>query len=255
MTARETRRDRASTVSRRRLLKAVGAGGAAVSLSQVWGLRVADAQTAGDTLQTIVNTAITAEALATTLVYGVVTQSTYFSRLPAIHQDVLRATLTTEQVHFDLLAEQGGTPATTQFFMPADILESPARLVQVGDFLETVCIGAYLAATRRFAELNQPVLAEVAHQLGGSEAEHRVLIRAMGRDVLGLQLIPNNIPIERPVLQQVSQAPQFLAPFLRGGEAFGVGFVGPMTLPPRNQVLAAGAQLEPVPTALRAFRK
>ena len=157
MTARETRRDRASTVSRRRLLKAVGAGGAAVSLSQVWGLRVADAQTAGDTLQTIVNTAITAEALATTLVYGVVTQSTYFSRLPAIHQDVLRATLTTEQVHFDLLAEQGGTPATTQFFMPADILESPARLVQVAIFWKQCVLaptsrrrGALLSSTSQY---------------------------------------------------------------------------------------------------------
>jgi hypothetical protein len=79
MTARETRRDRTDSVSRRSLLKTVGVGGAAVSLSQLWGLDVVNAQPAGDTQQTIVNTAITAEALATTLVYGVITQSTYFS--------------------------------------------------------------------------------------------------------------------------------------------------------------------------------
>lgn len=241
-------------VSRRNMLKTIGIGSVAalgaVGLSQT---NVAYAQAAGDSVETMLNVAITAEALATTLVYGVITQSTFFSQLPAIHQDALRATLTTEQTHFDLLAAQGGRPLLTQFFIPNGLLESVPLLVTVGDFLETTCIGAYLAATRRFAELAMPLMSEVASQLGGSEAEHRALIRALGRDVAGIPLIPNNIPIERPTLFQVSQAQGVLAPFLRGGTAFEREFVGPVALPPRQQVLAAGLELEPVPLASAAF--
>ena len=241
-------------ISRRSVLKAVGIGGvAALSAGGFESTAEAQAQTPGDSVQTMLNVAITAEALATTLVYGVVTQSTYFRRLPAIHQDALRATLTTEQTHFDILAAEGGRPLITQFFIPDGLLENIPLLVTVGDFLETTCIGAYLAATRRFAELNMPIMAEVASQLGGSEAEHRSLIRALGRDVARIPLIPNNIPIERPTLFQVSQAQQVLAPFLRGGEAFGRRFVGPLPVPPRDQVLAVGLPLEPVPLARNAF--
>lgn len=239
-------------VSRRNMLKAVGIGGAA-ALGATSTQGVAQAQVPGDSVETMLNVAITAEALATTLVYGVITQSTYFRRLPAIHQDALRATLTTEQTHYDLLAAEGGRPLITQFFIPDGLLENIPLLVTVGDFLETTCIGAYLAATRRFAELGMPVMAEVASQLGGSEAEHRALIRALGREVARIPLIPNNIPIERPTLYQVSQAQRVLAPFLQGGEAFGRKFEGPIALPRRDTVLAVGLPLEPVPLARNAF--
>lgn len=73
-------------VSRRNLLKAVGVCGvAALSAAGSQQASVAQAQAPGDSVETMLNVAITAAALATTLVYGVITQSTYFRRLPAIH--------------------------------------------------------------------------------------------------------------------------------------------------------------------------
>lgn len=126
--------------------------------------------------------------------------------------------------------------------------------VAVVDYLETTCIGAYLAAPRRFAELNMPLMSEVASQIGGSEAEHRVLNRVLGREVVGQPLLPNNIPWERPTLFHVSQAQQVLAPFLLGGEAFDRPFVGSLVLPPRDAVLAEGVPLDEVPPAFQAFR-
>ena len=240
-------------VARRNVLKTLGIGGAVLAAAGFRPATSAFAQPAGDSAEVILNTAATAEALGTTLIYGIVAQSTYFSQLPAIHQDVLRAALTTEQYHLDALSAQGAKPMMTQFFMPSDLLQNLALFVTVGDFLETICVGAYLAATRRFAELGMPLMSEVAHQFGGSEAEHRVLVRALGRDVLNLPLVPNDVPWERPTLYQVSQAPQFLAPFLTGGSGFDRDFVGPMPLPDRAVVLAAGLAQDTPPLAVNAF--
>jgi len=241
-------------VARRTMLKALGGGGvAALGLAHALGIDVAAAQSVGDNAQTILDVAITAEALGTTLFYGVVTESTFFRQLPAIQQEVIRAVLTTEQAHFDVLYAQGGRPRTTAFFRPDILLQSLPLHVAVVDYLESTCIGAYLAATRRLAELNMPVMAAVAFQLGGTEAEHRVLNRVLGREVAGNPLLPNNIPWERPTLGQVSQAAQVLAPFLEGGSAFDRQFVGPLELPPREAVLAAGLPLDQVPTALEAY--
>ena len=90
--------------------------------------------------------------------------------------------------------------------MPEDLLTNLSLVVSVADYLETVYIGAYLAATRRFAGLGMPLMPEVAHQY---------------------------LPWERPTLCQVSQAQQFLAAFLTGGNAFGRDFVGPTEMPPK----------------------
>jgi hypothetical protein len=43
---------------------------------------------------------------------------------------------------------------------------------------EHIFVAAYMTATREFAELGQPLLAKYAYQIGGTEAEHRVLARA-----------------------------------------------------------------------------
>lgn len=240
-------------VSRRNMLKTlgIGSGVAAVGLATQGG--VAYAQPAGDSAQTILDVAVTAEALATTLIFGVITQSTYFAQLPAIHQDVFRATLSQEVEHYDALVAQGGKPAQTAFYMPEDLLSNLPLLVSVADFLETTCIGAYLAATRRFGELGMPIMSEIAAQFLGSESQHKALVRAMGREVLGIPLIPNNIPWERPTVYQVSQTQSILAPFLKGGSGFDRNFIGPMEVPARNLIDAVRLPLEPVPTADKAF--
>lgn len=242
-----------SSINRRTVLKTVGIGGVA-ALAAVGGATPrAFAQPAGDSVQVMLDVAATAEALGTTLLHALITRATYFGQLPLMHQEVLRASLFTELAHLEALTAQGGKPLLTSFFMPDGLLEDLRLFVTLGDYLETVCVGAYLAATRRFAELGMPLMSEVASQFGGSEAEHRVLIRALGRDVLNLAILPNNIPWERPTLFQASQAQQFLAPFLVGGTAFERDFDNVMAMPSRAAVLAVALPQEPVPLATNAF--
>jgi len=81
-------------------------------------------------------------------------------------------------------AANGAAPATTQFFFPDGAFNNLAIFLGVLDTLENVFIGAYLAAARRFAELGQPLLAEIAGQIMGVEAEHRVLGRIIAEEPL-----------------------------------------------------------------------
>ncbi len=249
-------------VSRRSILKALGVGGsvAALSFPAAFGLDVVNAQTAGDAPQTILNVAATAEALAITHFYAGITMGSWFGRLPMLYQDYLRAALAAEQAHYNFLLANGAKPVTNKFFVPEGVLENLALYVAVTDLAEGVFIGAYLAATRRFAELNMPVMAEVAAQVMGVEAEHRALNRAMGISQNTFQGIANNIPLERPTVQQVSQAVPIAAAFLSGDSANlpmpfkGAKFMGPIMMPSMEQVNVVDANLDPVPTAITAFQ-
>lgn len=250
-------------VSRRSMIKGLGIGGgvAAVSFATFFGLDVVNAQVAGDDIPTILNLAATAEALAITNFHATITQATYFSSLPSLYQDYLRAALASEQAHYDFLVGQGAKPLANQFFVPDGILSSLALHVAVVDLTEAVFIGAYLASVRRFAELGNPLLSEVAAQVMGVEAEHRALNRAMGRDRGTTTAIPNNIALERTTLFQVSQAVPFAAPFLSGDSSTlpapfqGAKFVGPIAQPSSSAVAGVAATLDPVPLALTAFTR
>lgn len=238
-------------VSRRDMLKKAGVGGAvaAASFSTLFGIDVVNAQPQGDSPETILNVAATAEGLAVTALTAIVTQAKYFGDLPGGIQNVLKAALRSEQDHLDLLLASGAKQATNKFYAPNGILEDARILVATLDTAETLFVGAYLAATRRFAELGQPLLAELTCQIAGVEAEHRALARAMGGLLFGNPTVFNNIAFERPVVQHVSQAVPFLAKFLGGGS----GFFGPVSQPSREQARAASIDLEPVPLAPGAY--
>jgi hypothetical protein len=79
------------------------------------------------------------------------------------------------------------------------------------DTLENLFIGAYLAATRRFAELGQPLLAEIAVQIMGVEAEHRILGRLVAAEPR-----PHDLCMERAHYACLSGAGADLAIFLQG---------------------------------------
>jgi hypothetical protein len=243
-------------VSRRNILKALGIGGgvAALGFANLFGESdTAFAQTQGDSIQTILNFAATAEALAITHFHAAVTTSPFFAGLPEVYKGYLRAAITQEQAHFDFLVANGAKPLATKFYVPDGYLSNLALYVAVTDIAESAFIGAYLASIRRFSELDQHLLAEVSGQVLGVEAEHRALNRAMGIVVLGNTGLASNIALQRPTLFQVSQAGPILAPFLQGGEGLGLNFVGPFDQPARAAALQAGAQLDPVPTAISAF--
>jgi len=259
-------------VSRRNMVKktAIGGGLAALSFSTLFGTDVAMAQPAGDDPTTILSLGATAEGLAITAFYSIITQSDFYGRLAPHYQNYLKSALMQEQVHFDTWVAGGGRPLANRFFFPAGILSNLGLYVFTTDVLEGVFIGAYLAANRRFAELGRPDLAWTVASVMGIEAEHKALNRAMGITSAGsaggvtdgIRNSPTREPFEPATLFQVSQAVPTLGPVLMGGVApasagallAGVNFsVGPVTQPSREQVVAVANRLTPVPPPLAAF--
>lgn len=223
--------ERSTLISRRGLLKSAAgtAGGiAAASFAGAFGIRSAEAaHNANDEPQTILNLAATAETLATTFYYAALTMAKF--KVAADDVVYLKLALDAEKYHLDYLMSNGGMSLTQQFYVPANLLSDPALFVQVGTTAETAFVGAYLAATRRFAELNLPRLAATTAQHACSEAQHLALLRDIGG------LTPNNLALPLPIYYNVSDAVPTLAPFLQGGE----GFIGPVQAPTAAQITAA----------------
>ncbi|CAN5540368.1 hypothetical protein BH23CHL2_BH23CHL2_09140 [soil metagenome] len=181
-------------VSRRDIFKGLGAGalGMAFGSGLVFGKgalagidmlesagQIRDLAQESESLQEIIDIAITAEALAVTLLGGAVASAeagNYNAEIPDLVVDVLKAARAEEQFHYDYLAEAGATPLTTTFTIP-----DPALLIDVDTLFGTIVqlegafVAAYMAAARRFAELDQPELVKVAVQTAAVEGEHRVL--------------------------------------------------------------------------------
>jgi hypothetical protein len=217
-------------LSRRGLLKGAAGltgGVAAASFAGIFGISAAQAaHNRNDDPQTILNLAATAETLATTFYHAALT----LAEFDVDDADVLylKLALDAEKYHLDFLMANGGRSLTQQFYVPATLLSDPAVFVQVGTQAETAFVGAYLAATRRFAELNEQRLAATAAQHACSEAQHLTLLRGIGG------LAPNNLALPLPIYYNVSDAVPTLAPFLQGGE----GFIGPVTAPTADQISA-----------------
>lgn len=194
-------------VSRARLLAAAGAGVAAMAIPKGVGAQTATT-TSPETVQTIINTAITAEHLAVTVLAAAVQSTALNLKSNPLLYATVQAALAEEQYHADFLAANGATPITDTFTVP-----DPKILSDVNTFLHTIetaevlFIGAYMAAVREFTELNQPILAKYAYQIGGVEAEHRAMVRAglvLTGDNSGLP--PNNKAFETNVVATVGDA-------------------------------------------------
>jgi hypothetical protein len=216
-------------LSRRSLLKATAAAGVAggVGLSGFASALGVSAAEGNDDPQTILNLAATAETLAVTFYHAAITGATFdLSEADVVY---LKLALDAEQYHLDFLMSQGGRSLTDKFYVPAKLLSDPAVFVQVGTTAETAFVGAYLAATRRFAEAGLGKLAATTAQHAVSEGQHLALIRDIGG------LAPNNLAVPLPIYYNVSNAVPTLAPFLQGG----AGFIGPVSYPSKAQIDAA----------------
>ncbi|NJN16379.1 MAG: ferritin-like domain-containing protein [Oscillochloris sp.] len=233
--------------SRRNLLKGaagIGGGLAVASFANLFGIKsAAAAHDAMDDPQTILNLAATAETLATTFYYAALTGAGF----ELSDEDVLylKLALDAEKYHLDFLTANGGQPLTMQFYVPANVLSDPAVFVQTGANAETAFVGAYLAATRRFAELDVPRLAATTAQHACSEAQHLTIIRDIGG------LAPNNLALPLPIYYNVSDAVPTLAPFLQGGE----GFIGPVSAPSAAQIqsVLGGVKSDPTQPFVSVF--
>jgi hypothetical protein len=212
-------------LSRRSIFRSGGGLAAGVALASFSSLfatsGTAQAADNQDSVETILNLAATAETLAVTHYYLAIQAA---GALGLETEDViyLRAALDSELQHLEFLNANGGKTLTDKFYVPAAVFTNKDVFVQVTDSAELAFTGAYLAATRRFAELGNPRLAATAAQVACVEQTHKALIRDIGN-----RLIPNNVSLAQPIFYNVSDAVPVLAPFLNGGD----GFIGPATYP------------------------
>ena len=232
-----------SLLTRRNLLKASAAGVGGVGLASFAGAMGVSAAEGGDDPQTILNLAATAETLAVTFYHAAITAAQFSVEASALAY--LKAALLAEKYHLDFLNANGGKSLTDKFYVPATLLSDPAVFVQVGTTAETAFVGAYLAATRRFADLGLPKLAATTAQHACSEAQHLSLLRDIGG------LLPNNLALPLPIYFDVSNAVPTLAPFLQGGK----GFIGPVGFPSADKVAAAtsGVKLDATKPYVSAY--
>lgn len=159
-----------------------------------------------DSIQTILNVAATAETLATVFYTHVLNHSRDLDLGPAAHADILAAQQE-EEIHRQFLLKQGAKPLATTFSFP----HGPATFtkfdlfIKTQQWLEALFVAAYILAGKEFAMLGRPDLVQVAAQIGGVEAEHRAIGRAIG------DLKPaNNLAFESVFLNKVSDAATLL---------------------------------------------
>lgn len=132
-----------------------------------------------ESVQDVINVAITAEALAVSLLGGAVSAARsggYGENFPEYLIDILNASRAEEQFHYDYLEAAGAVPLTTTFTIPDPaLLTSRTTLFETLVQLETAFVAAYMAGGKRFAELGQTELVKISMQTTLVEAEHRVL--------------------------------------------------------------------------------
>jgi uncharacterized protein YgiM (DUF1202 family) len=221
-----------SAFSRRDLLKrgAIVTAGAAVGMgtfAQGFGYSRVFAQGDGDDPQTILNLAATAETFACTHYFNAINSA---EALGLTEQEVnwLKAFLDSELKHKLFLEANGAQALATEFFVPETLFSDRQVFVETTNTAENWFVAAYLAATRRFAELGEPLLAATAAQVSGVEAEHQALIRLMG----GLQ--PSFQTLKEPLFWNTSEVAPLFQPFLEGAD----GFVGPAAFPGVEEIQA-----------------
>lgn len=170
--------------SRRSLLAKSGlvVAGAATAAQIFDSLPVHAQGAAGDSVQDILNVAVTAERLAVTFYSNGVTNARWLG-LWGPKLDYVKAALIEEQLHEQFFVAAGGTtlnPSNTYSFPHAGTtFRSLELFIQTQQQLEGVFDAAFIAACKRFAELSQPLLAQYACQIAMIESEHRALGRSI----------------------------------------------------------------------------
>lgn len=140
-------------------------------------------------LQTIIDTAVTAEALAVTYLTAVTTSKGVAATPVGKFLPVLKAANAEEYDHFKALKSLGAKPITTKFWVPNAFfghgLSGVFPTLQVA---ETLFVNAYLIAITKFAEAGKDSLARYASEIAGVEAQHLVLANYAGG-----KKVPNNV--------------------------------------------------------------
>jgi len=229
-------KDQLQDVSRRGFLKgsAVLAAASTLGFSGMFGLRSIMAAAADDDIPTILNVAATAETFAVTHYYRALNKKTTKAAFTAAQIAYLKAGLESEQDHLDFLNANGGKALTDKFYFPMGTFDIAKTFGAVTAIAETVFVGAYIAATHRFAELGQPELAAIAAQVAVVEGQHLALSKEIAEQ------FPNDVALAAPVFYNVSDAVPVVQPLLDGKPgALGAMEKDAVSYPGKDAVMAA----------------
>ncbi|MBL8165300.1 MAG: ferritin-like domain-containing protein [Anaerolineae bacterium] len=222
-------------LSRRTFLKgsAILGGTALLGFNQILGVsRVLGQDMPDDDLQTIINLASTAELFATTHYLAAINGAADLG-LDDAQIAYMKAGFLAEQDHLELLQSLGATPLFTEFYVPETLFSDIDVFTATTEVAETAFTGAYLAATRVFAQSAETTpFAVTAAQIAAVEETHRVLVRQIGKK------LANHTSYAQYTLRNVSSAVPILQPFLDGS---GDGFVGPVAPPSADDIAAIRA--------------
>lgn len=227
-------------LSRRDLLKgsAVAAGVSAVGIfNGAFGFnRVLGQEMSNDDTKTIIDIAATAELFATTHYLAAINSAGDLG-LDGAQLAYMKAGFLAEQDHLELLTSLGATPLFTEFYVPADLFSNLEVFTATTELAETTFVAAYLAANRIWAEggAETAPFAVTAAQIATVEAEHRALVRQIGKR------LANNQSYGQYLVRNVSDGVPILLPFLDGS---GEGFVGPVAPPTADDIAAVRAEAE-----------
>ena len=144
------------------------------------------AASSGDSIQTVIDTAITAEALAVTYLSAVIKNAKGTAVEPLV--DVLKAANAAEYTHYKVLKSLGAKPLTLKFWAPNDFFGTKlANVFPTLEVAEGLFVDAYLIGTTVFTKAGKDDLARYAGEIGAVEAEHLALAR------FAQKKLPNNL--------------------------------------------------------------
>ncbi len=191
---------------------------------------IQDANGGCESVQDILNVAVTAEAFAVTFL-GLALESAESGDLDLDDEAVesFVAARAAEQAHYDFLVENGAEPLTLTFTIPdGEILTDPETFYTTVVSLEEAFIAAYLTAAQSFIVQGEPELAQVALQIGAVEAEHRVGVRFFGIGAGVIDGVANDVAFEKALFERVSEAADLLTELgFIDGDGTAVEFPGP----------------------------
>jgi len=158
----------------RRALIGRAAATAAIVSAGAPGVALAQSSSPSSQVSQIIDTAVTAEALAVTYLTGLIEHASATGVSKFV--DVLKAANAAEYDHYKALIGLGAKPITTKFWAP-DAFFKPGEPFKVLEIAETLFVDAYLIATTAFANASKADLARYAGEIGGVEAQHLALVR------------------------------------------------------------------------------
>lgn len=197
-----------TNLNRRDFLKvsaAFGTAAATLSFPAAFGLQRAFA--ADDDAQTILNIAATAETFATTHYYRALSEMDFNDGEKAY----MLAAMESELLHRNFLIANGAKPIVEEFYFPEGTFADNKMLGTVTSVAETVFVAAYLAAVRRFAELEQPLLSMVAGQVAVVEGQHLLFMKGLAGTSPA-----NDLGLADPLFYNVSDAVPVISGLLDG---------------------------------------